>query len=68
MSVIIGILCAMISISKNGIIEMDSQEQASSGSALQSAKPETNKCNHMVVIAILAILTVGGVTFGGVEL
>lgn len=47
---------------------MNPQEQASSELTAQPVKSETKKCNHMVIIVILAILAVGGFVFGGVEL
>lgn len=47
---------------------MGPQKQTSIEPDIKPTKPETKKCNHTVIIVILAILTVGGFVFGGVEL
>lgn len=47
---------------------MNQQEQNTSSLAELPVQPEAKKCNHMIVIVILAILAVGGFTFGGFEL
>lgn len=47
---------------------MNPQEQVSSESTTQLVKSEAKKCNHIIIIVALAILTVGGFVFGGVEL
>lgn len=47
---------------------MNQQEQNTSSLAELPVQPEAKKCNHMIIIVILAILAVGGFTFGGFEL